>query len=49
MQSIAIPGVFSGIIDFVPVVFHLAGVQRLHHLASVTFDALHMTLFRQAK
>ena len=34
MQSFALPGVFSGIIGLVPVAFHLAGVQRLPHLAS---------------
>ena len=31
--ELVLPGVFSGIIGLVPVVFHLAGVQRLPHLA----------------
>ena len=35
MQSFALPGVFSGIIA---VAFHLAGVQRLPHLAQSTHD-----------
>ena len=36
MQSIALPGVFSGIIGLVPVAFHLAGIQRLISLSPVS-------------
>ena len=38
MQSFTLPGVFSGIIGLVPVAFHLAGVQRLSHLAQSPHD-----------
>ena len=38
MQSFALPGVFSGITGLVPVAFHLAGVQRLPHLAQSPHD-----------
>ena len=38
MQSFTLPGVFSGIIGLIPVAFHLAGVQRLPHLAQSPHD-----------